>query len=450
MRSPRPAKRPPLRPTAGAPSDEGAGTLFAGLFGLLLGVGLLKFGNPILLDRLVEMPGTFDEWRAFSWPIRVGFIGLLIVFAVGTWFVGSRWRPSAPKWILGFLSLWIVWQAVSTLASEDRPLSGVVLAHFIACVACFALGNLALSRVVQPRTFWLGLLAGLIGVLGMAFDQRFGGLDATRKMILEGPQAASLAPEYLARIQSNRVFSTLVYPNALAGVLLLLLPTGCLVAREIGARWGNRASWILASALLVAGLAVLVWSGSKSGWLLAMGLAVLLLFLADWPRRTKWLVASVFVVGGLVAFSVVFREKLSRGATSVSARFDYWTAAVDGFLDRPLLGHGPGLFKRVYSERKRPESEMAQLAHNDYLQQATDSGLPGFVGYLGFVAGALAFLFRRSARWDTPLPFAVWLGLLGWFAHGCVEFGLYIPASAWCAFALLGWLLAQKPSESPS
>lgn len=448
MRHPRPTP-PASQPPPGPEHPDPAGTLFAGLFGLLLGLGLLKFGNPILLDHLVETPRSFDEWRAFAWPIRIGFIGLLGVAAVGVWHIGHRWRPTAPVWIVSLLAGWFLWQVAATLASQDRALSAFVLAHFLACVACFVLGHLALSRVHQPRTFWFCLTAGLVGVLGMAFEQHFGGLEATRRMILQSPQAASLTPEYLARIQSNRVFSTLVYPNALAGVILLLLPTAAVVAWEYGARWGRRGSWMLAAALVAPGLAVLVWSGSKAGWLLAMGVAVLLLFLGPGSRRTKLLTASVFAAVGLTAFAVVFREKLSRGPTSVSARFDYWTAAVSGFRERPLLGHGPGLFKRVYAERKRPESEMAQLAHNDYLQQATDSGLPGFLAYFGLVAGSLGYLYRKRHGWRSPLPFAVWLGLLTWFAQGCLEFGLYIPATAWCAFGLLGWLLAQPSSNDP-
>lgn len=426
----------------------GDGTLFAGLFGLLLGLGLLKFGNPILLDHLVETPTNLDEWRVFSWPIRLGWIGLAIVAAVGLRFIGTRWRTSAPPWLLGLLAFWFLWQIAATVSSQDRSLSRPILAHFTACVACFTLGHFALPRVTQPRTFWLCLTAGLIGVLGMAFDQHFGGLEATRRMILQNAGTQNLSPDYLARIQSNRVFSTLVYPNALAGVILLLLPMATWWASQAGRPWGPRGAWLASGALGASGLAVLVWSGSKSAWLLTMAAALLLLALSPIRRQTKTIIALVFITAGLAAFTLVFREKLSRGATSVSARFDYWTAAVSGFADRPVLGHGPGLFKRVYAERKRPESEMAQLAHNDYLQQATDSGLPGALAYLGWVAASLLHLFRRQSPWSHPLPFTVWLGLTAWFAHGLVEFGLYIPASAWCAFTLLGWSLAQTSSKS--
>lgn len=88
---------------------------------------------------------------------------------------------------------------------------------------------------------------------------------------------------------------------------------------------------------------------------------------------------------------------------------------------------------------------MAQLAHNDYLQQATDSGIPGLAAYLAFVLGSLGWLYRQRA-WAGPEERWVWLGVAAWYAQGLVEFGLYIPAAAWCAFALLGWLLAQRPS----
>jgi hypothetical protein len=43
--------------------------------------------------------------------------------------------------------------------------------------------------------------------------------------------------------------------------------------------------------------------------------------------------------------------------------------------------------------------------------------------------------------WQT---FSVWLGVLGWSLQGLLEFGLYIPALAWPAFALLGRLSATK------
>ena len=66
-----------------------------------------------------------------------------------------------------------------------------------------------------------------------------------------------------------------------------------------------------------------------------------------------------------------------KGATSVGARFDYWQAALQTAKDKPLFGTGPGTFAIAYEKIKRPESEMARLVHNDYLEQASDSGVVG-------------------------------------------------------------------------
>ncbi|NDF01477.1 MAG: hypothetical protein EB034_24910, partial [Verrucomicrobia bacterium] len=83
--------------------------------------------------------------------------------------------------------------------------------------------------------------------------------------------------------------------------------------------------------------------------------------------------------------------------------------------------------------------------HNDYLQQAADSGAVGGIAFSGFIIASLVVLVRRT-RGNWPL-FAVWLGLLGWALQSFVEFGLYVPGLAWPAFCLLGWLWTAAPAE---
>lgn len=446
---------PPVSKTASpaAHEEDPKEALFAGLFGLFLGLALLKFGNPVILDHLVDTPKNLEEWRAFAWPVRFGYLGLGLVTAIGLWLVGTDWRARGPKVLLGLALAWLTWQFAATIGSVDPASSRVILPHLASCVLCLVLGHFALSRVREPRVFWICLVAGFIGVLGMAADQRLGGLEATRKAILENAPSNKLPPEYLARIQSNRVWGTLVYPNALAGAILLLTPLSAVLLGRLGARRSPLASRGFAATAVVAGALVLVWSGSKAGWLLALGSGIFALFHARLPWRmpVRAMIAAVALLVGLAGFKWAFAEKLSRGATSVSARFDYWRAAWQGFQERPIMGNGPGSFRRIYAQRKRPESEMAQLAHNDYLQQATDSGLPGFLAYAAFVTGSLGYLYRQRSRIPDALAQATWLGLAAWFAHGLLEFGLYLPATAWTAFALLGWVLAQKPSPtSPS
>jgi O-antigen ligase len=106
------------------------------------------------------------------------------------------------------------------------------------------------------------------------------------------------------------------------------------------------------------------------------------------------------------------------------------------------MGTGPGTFQRPYEQLKSPEAEMARLAHNDYLEQFSDSGIVGGVFYAAWIVLSLATIGRQVWRFGEPMTFALFAGLLGWFVQGFGEFSLYIPALAWTAFTLLGCLLA--------
>ena len=120
---------------------------------------------------------------------------------------------------------------------------------------------------------------------------------------------------------------------------------------------------------------------------------------------------------------------------------DYWRAAVQNTLNHPGLGSGPGTFQRPYARLKAPESEMARLAHNDYLEQFSDSGMVGGIAYLAWIFLILRAIARSAWKSDEPLLFSVFVGLLGWFAQAFSEFSLFVPALAWPAFALAGCAL---------
>ena len=218
----------------------------------------------------------------------------------------------------------------------------------------------------------------------------------------------------------------------------------------------------LAGIVALAALTCLFWSGSKGGWLLMLLLGLVALLHARFRTEYKILVVTCVLVAGLTGFFLKYASFFQRGATSVSARFDYWRAALQTAKSKPLLGTGPGTFAIPYQRLKRPESEMARLTHNDFLQQASDSGWPAFFLYSLFIAGGLVWGYRhvdlKRAPTETNAPvagllrFGVWLGLLGWSLQELMEFGLYIPALAWPAMVLMGWTLgsAKSPAEMPS
>ena len=157
--------------------------------------------------------------------------------------------------------------------------------------------------------------------------------------------------------------------------------------------------------------------------------------------------ADAILLIGLGIFAVRFHSYFAAGATSVGARFDYWRAAVQTTFKNPLLGTGPGTFQRPYAQIKSPDAEMARLAHNDYLEQFSDSGIVGGIFYGAWIVLSLLAIGRRVWRSGDPASFAIFLGVFAWFIQGFGEFSLYVPALAWTAFTLLGFLLATTGNQ---
>lgn len=420
---------------------------FALVFGGLLGLTLLKLGNPAIFANLVPRPANVWEWCLAAWPPDYGYYPLAAVAVLGL--AGLSWRHVRWHWVLVLPMVWLVWQLVAAERTVDAALTERAVRHFAAGVVCFYLGLFVLARGRFMGWFWAGLGTAFCLVLLSGWGQQFGGLDASRRyfFLYVYPTLPDPQPELLKRMQSDRIFATLFYPNTLAGVILLLLP-GVLAAIWLLATWLTPAArGFVAGAVLVGALACLYWSRSKGGWLLMLGVGLGAVLHLDWPRRLKLALVGGLVVAGLAGFAVRYAGFFQKGATSVVARFDYWEAALKIIRENPVFGTGPGTFGVLYARIKPPEAEMARLTHNDYLQQATDSGLPGALAYTGFVAGALAVAYRRARGLAGPLGLAVWLGLLAWACQSLFEFGLYIPAVGWPAMALLGWLLGQPRND---
>ncbi|HEX4644296.1 MAG TPA: O-antigen ligase family protein [Verrucomicrobiae bacterium] len=437
---------------AKAPAAETASSVFAALFGLVLSIGILKFGNPVIFEHANEPPADLVEWIINGWPVAWSYwlLGAVAILGVCV----ARWKTHVPHWVAALPLIWLGWQLAAASRTVDPRLTFNSLREFTACVVCFYLGLFSLGRAKRTGFFWAGLATGFVLVLFSGFLQHFGGLEQTRRyfFLYMYPRLRETHPEYLAegylkKMSSDRIFATLFYPNTLAGVILLLLPATLGVIWSLQRQMTAGARTLLASLVGGAGLACLYWSGSKGGWLLMLIVVFVAALFQPFQRKLKLILIVGVLTLGLAGFCWKYSGFFKKGAPSVGARFDYWRAALQTASDHPVFGTGPGTFGIAYKKIKKPESEMALLAHNDYLEQASDSGWPGFMFYSAMLVAALLIPWRRGVLQSSRVNLAVWLGLLGWALQGLVEFGLFIPALAWPAFSLLGWLLGQPANE---
>ncbi|MGO8838586.1 MAG: O-antigen ligase family protein [Limisphaerales bacterium] len=446
---------------------------YALVFGLFLGLAILKFGNPVILDQKIQPPASLSEFWTDAWPTRWAnwlFLPLALAGAGLVLARRPRWPGKNRLWLLPLL--WFGWQLLSASQTVDAVITAKTLCQFAGCLACYFIGAFLLGSERAWQWLLIGVLLAFAFCLVRGINQRLFEFPQSRQMLLEGertgwtniPPAMFLEmkrdqavittngvdvpnPAILAKFAKGRIMGTLVYPNALAGIILLLLPVSVVLAFNSTTRLRPPLPAAVTALAMLLGVTAFFWTGSKLGWLIAMAMAGTGLFRLPWAAGLKWAALILVLVIGLGIFALRFHGYFAAGATSVGARFDYWQAAIKTTLGHPLLGTGPGTFQRPYARLKSPAAEMARLAHNDYLEQFSDSGMVGGMAYGAWIVLALAAVGRRLWPPGNPAMFAIFLGLLGWFLQGLGEFGLYIPALAWTAFSLLGGLLAATANQ---
>lgn len=432
----------------------------------------------MVLDSKISAPKNFPEFWFYAWPPTwsVWFLFPLVVIAGA--FVSRkkpRWPGTKSLWILPLL--WFAWQLISATRTVDGELTRNTVLHFAGLLACYFAGALLFRTTRSLRLLLVGLLAAFAFCLVRAVDQKLIEFPSEKQFLIQSEQAGwtNLPPELLLELkrdgtvvstngvdianpvilrkfEKGRVFGTLVYPNALAGAILILLPVSLVLAINNTRRLRSIIRFAAMALTLFLGFGALFWTGSKSGWLIAMVLVGVWLFRLNWPTRFKWITVILLIALGLGAFGIRFRNYFAAGATSVGARFDYWRAAMQTAGTYPVFGTGPGTFQHPYAQIKTPEAEMARLTHNDYLEQFSDSGLLGGAAYVTWITLLLATLGRRIWKHSDLFTFAIFLGCVGWFIQGFSEFSLYVPALAWTAFLLAGSLLniSESQSRTPS
>jgi hypothetical protein len=459
-------------------SKSGGREFYALAFGLFLGLAILKFGNPVILDSKISSPVSLSDFLNDAWPTHWANWFFLPLALDGTAIFFSKKLPwPTIKWLWLLPLMWFGWQLFSATSTVDAALTATTLWQFSGCITCYFLGAFLLGNEHAVRWLLIGVLAAFTFCLMRAVDQRLFEFPQNHQMLVEGERTGwtNFPPELLmemkreqviintngmdvansailAKFAKGRVNGTLVYPNALAGAVLLLFPISLVFAFNSTKRLRPMIRAMVIALVLFLGGAGFFWTGSKLGWLIAMAVGGACLFRLKWPARYKWAALILILFVGFGIFAIRFHNYFAAGATSAGARFDYWRAAVQTTVTHPLLGTGPGTFQRPYAQLKSPEAEMARLTHNDFLEQFSDSGIAGGIFFAAWIMTALMVVGRRVWNFGNPTAFAIFIGLLGWFVQGIGEFGLYVPALAWTAFTLLGCLLGRlgNPIDKPA
>jgi putative inorganic carbon (HCO3(-)) transporter len=405
---------------------------------------------------------------AFLWILRTLFFNRLDVPADKAFIAGAAFllvavisglRSDCPQAALTSVLTWIGYGA------------GLL-------VAVWAGARPRTNRMLVAAVCALGVAIAVLGILQYVFL-----LDLTRKQIEADPQAALAKlglsqrdlPFLKQRTITKRVFGTFALPNTMAGLLVLLIPASVGLAAGARSLWARR-TLIAGTGVMVIGLLL---TGSKGGWLAAAGVAGLFILLRGWRWVRGHARIALLALAGVVVVSALALG-MSRGlrqrfmampkeiGPSARARAGYWSAALDMWKSRPLLGVGPGNFTNHYVRHASVLAEETQHAHNDYLEILAELGPLGVAAYLLFWATAVHRGWRaHSARvdassWEPPPGLAaitgaltifclsIWLRVFALDTHSGHEILMTIGFLAfWVPFHLAG-VDPPRPGTNPS
>lgn len=436
---------------------------------------------------LALTPLPFGSNRPIWWTLLALLVGaLLAAYAWRIW--SGKERPGIGLWavlpiILPYLCA-MLWAVVQTVA-----LPPIGLGHPIWAIASDALGRplgeyisldphktaTYLMRLLSyAGIFWLALEFGR----DRAFAERLlrvltwvGMIYATYGVIMHvfGIERILWVPKwayqgFLTSTFVNRnSYATYAALGLICSVAILTqeLREVLLPPMETKRRWmgiiqtltGAAAVPLMASCIL--GTAILQ-TGSRAGAMCTLVGLLVFLVLAGFAQLIHW--RQIFIPAFFIALISVIL--LFAGGTTVLSRIDTLKAdrserrqmyeiTAQAIGDAPVIGTGLGTFQSIFNMYRRPNfagTVHVDNAHNSYLENALELGLPAAILLIASVGGILeacALALRRRKRGRLfPVVGISAITIVG--LHSIVDFSLEIPAVAITFAAIAGVACAQS------
>jgi O-antigen ligase len=287
---------------------------------------------------------------------------------------------------------------------------------------------------------------------------------------------------YVKKYNLEEATGTYINRNHFAGLLEMVIPFGvalvlyenaklsrkALPGRNVNVRikrvlGGKKVSriglWLLATMVMVAGL---FFSLSRMGIISAVAsLAVMASFSGFQRKAGLWVAAGIMACGIILVLWMGAGPALGRfGAISEEytsadeSRWSLWKDTARLIGGHPLLGSGLGTFPVAFTRVQSTFlGQFVNHAHNDYLELASDLGIPAAALFFGSTGTLLARVARKAASSEVSFERAMALGCLGSIAaillHSVADFNLYIPANVFTLSLILG-LAASIPAANSS
>ena len=350
----------------------------------------------------------FVQYVAFSWglcaffPIGVMYLNvLLMLIALAIWpGLKAALADLRRHVVLLPLTLFVVWTFLAAMAGDWYPDTPTRLFHTFRVALVLCMGMMLSSS--QARAAFAGFLAG----------------SAIAAMIVTVHHAWGLPDWALwsSLLVTRNNFSS-------GNMITMATASGACLGVALGHAIDRQMRWLLLALALALGLIVAMHAVSRNAQLLLVALTLVVLLYRF--RNTRAILGGLAAIALLVAttwhYSPTTSERFIEMAedihavtadqnytTSVGVRWRMYQEAVNGMLDQPVLGTGPGSWlprwRAVWQQLgpSQPPERHAFFAeinnpHNDFLLTGMETGVPGMLLLMWLMARIIRFGWRDGS-----------------------------------------------------
>ena len=319
----------------------------------------------------------------------------------------DKWTSPLLKLLLFIFTILII---VSFMKASYKFGAFPYLSTWITDIIIFYLiYQLCIQHPQQIISFIILFLSNALIITLSALHQHFKGLKELVSEIQQNPQLLNTIPielrnDFWGRIAAAEPFATFIYQNSLGAFLVIVIPIILTILLFIkkptsptaqSIKYWDRFKylfcWFVLLIITTLMFFVLIKTGSK-GALVSFIVSVIIIFILH--LKLSKTVRIILLIGGIVLFVFLFSLTLNiilssdnphwtdSISSSLKVRFDYWRATVKIIKDNIWRGVGLNQFGAKYLYYKSYQAGETIKTHNDYLQIASEMGLPALIIFI--------------------------------------------------------------------
>ena len=394
----------------------------------------LKWGTiAAMTDAAGFFPENWLDYLTITWPAHAFGIWSGILLLINTILLPSR-KPvrsisgiAMLLWSVGLIAAALPGAMVST---RDVDFAWGEVSN-TAGVAAWAMAVWLLQNADDQ---WFKRMAGAMvaGVLiagCYGYYQYFYGFAEMREFVAKQLAEGVNVPEAIQlKMADSRITSFLASPNALAGMILIVLP----LIWYFGKEWGKLFEPVKLSVPLFRAVGLIITGGalllcrSRSIVVVFIIAGMLAVFSAPFIKR-RYKIAAAILALAMFAGVAGFAVRYGRGFGSMAERADYLRTTVLMIRDNPLSGAGwGGFFYRHMQCKLSSTDEAARDPHNVVAAFAGAGGIFAGILVLAALIFPLAVLWKHrfSPGWRCAV---FWSGIF-FTLHIFMDCDFHIPA----------------------